>query len=86
MRWNEIRQSGNEAHADPYRLILLGYEYELVDESGRPPKSLPQPDRNDIQMVSSLVAVPKGYSSDHSAQARPIGVQCYLKFKRVIED
>ena len=34
-------------------LMLLGYEYELVDGSGKYPASFPQPDRNDIQQVSS---------------------------------
>ena len=35
-------------------LMLLGYEYKLVDGSGKYPASFPQPDRNDIQQVSSL--------------------------------
>ena len=35
-------------------LMLLGYEYELVDSSGKYPASFPQPDRNDIQQVSGL--------------------------------
>jgi sterol 14-demethylase len=47
-------------------LILLGYEYELVGDSGKFPESVPQPDRNDIHMVSCLVPAPTGYSSDHS--------------------
>ena len=34
-------------------LMLLGYEYELVGSSGKYPASFPQPDRNDIQQVSS---------------------------------
>ena len=34
-------------------LMLLGYEYELVDGSGKYPTPFPQPDRNDIQQVSS---------------------------------
>lgn len=34
-------------------LMLLGYEYELVDGSGKYPASFPQPDRNDIQQVSA---------------------------------
>lgn len=35
-------------------LFLLGYEYELVDKSGRFPKELPKPDRNDIQQARPL--------------------------------
>ncbi|KAH9478207.1 Cytochrome P450 monooxygenase [Psilocybe cubensis] len=35
-------------------LILLGYEYELVDGSGKYPKQLPTPDRNDIQQARPL--------------------------------
>lgn len=41
-------------------LMLLGYEYELVDGSGKYPKVLPQPDRNDLHMVCCLFATPKG--------------------------
>jgi len=33
-------------------LILLGFEYDLVDSSGKYPKNLPVPDKNDIQQVS----------------------------------
>jgi cytochrome P450 len=32
-------------------LILSRYEYKLVDTSGKPPKQLPQPNRNDIHQV-----------------------------------
>jgi hypothetical protein len=32
-------------------LVLSRYEYKLVDTSGKPPKQLPQPDRNDIHQV-----------------------------------
>jgi sterol 14-demethylase len=32
-------------------LILSRYEYELVDVFGKPPKQLPQPNRNDIHQV-----------------------------------
>jgi sterol 14-demethylase len=41
-------------------LMLLGYEYELVDGSGKYPKALPQPDRNDLHMVCCHLAAPKG--------------------------
>jgi len=37
-------------------LILLGYEYELVDGSGKYPVSLPVPDRNGGQQVGSALA------------------------------
>ncbi|KAF7968863.1 hypothetical protein HWV62_29186 [Athelia sp. TMB] len=33
-------------------LFLAGYEYELVDKAGKPPKSLPIPDENDLQRAS----------------------------------
>jgi len=35
-------------------LMLLGYEYELVDGSEKYPASFPQPDRNDIQQARPL--------------------------------
>ena len=35
-------------------MILLGYEYELVDGKGNYPKKKPDQDRNDIQKVSPL--------------------------------
>ncbi|KAJ7739687.1 cytochrome P450 [Mycena maculata] len=35
-------------------LFLSKFEYELVDASGKYPKSLPQPDRNDIQNAKPL--------------------------------
>ena len=34
-------------------MLLVGYEYELVDSSGNFPKELPLQDRNDIQQVRS---------------------------------
>jgi len=33
-------------------MLLVGYEYTLVDGSGKYPKTFPKPDRNDIQQVS----------------------------------
>ena len=33
-------------------MILLGYEYELVDGNGNCPKQIPSQDRNDILQVS----------------------------------
>lgn len=32
-------------------LFLSKFDYDLVDASGKFPKALPQPDRNDIQNV-----------------------------------
>jgi hypothetical protein len=32
-------------------LLLFQYKYTLVDASGKLPKQLPQPDRNDIHQV-----------------------------------
>ena len=34
-------------------LMLLGYDYELVNKSGKYPDALPERDLNDISMVSS---------------------------------
>jgi sterol 14-demethylase len=34
--------------------VLLGFEYELVDGSGKYPKALPVPDRNDLQQARPL--------------------------------
>jgi len=34
-------------------LMLLGYNYDLVNESGKYPDILPEPDRNDGTMVNS---------------------------------
>ena len=38
-------------------LILLGYEYELVDGNGKYPKALPDQDRNDVLQVSPPCAL-----------------------------
>lgn len=35
-------------------IILLGYDYELVDASGKYPTKLPVPDRNDTQQVCTV--------------------------------
>jgi cytochrome P450 len=32
-------------------LIFAGYEWEIVDKEGKPPKHLPRPDKNDLQQV-----------------------------------
>ena len=32
-------------------LMLVRYEYTLVDAAGKPPKQLPKPNRNDIHQV-----------------------------------
>ena len=39
-------------------MILLGYEYELVDGNGNYPKVLPSQDRNDLMRVSPLFNLP----------------------------
>lgn len=36
-------------------MMLLGYEYELVDGNGNYPKAIPDQDRNDLLQVSSPV-------------------------------
>lgn len=33
-------------------LLLLEFDYKLVDDSGKYPRALPVPDRNDLQQVS----------------------------------
>jgi len=38
-------------------MILVGYEYELVDGNGDHPKTLPEQDRNDLQQVSPPCAI-----------------------------
>jgi sterol 14-demethylase len=35
-------------------LMLLSYNYELVDDSGKYPDILPEPDRNDPSEVNSV--------------------------------
>jgi cytochrome P450 len=35
-------------------MLLLGYEYKLVDDRGAPTATLPQPDRNDIQQARPI--------------------------------
>ena len=40
-------------------LMLLGYDYELVDGSGKHLEVVPQPDRNDLHQVCCLLADPK---------------------------
>jgi hypothetical protein len=34
-------------------MMLLGYEYELVDGNGNYPKEIPSQDRNDLGQVSN---------------------------------
>ena len=34
-------------------MMLLGYEYELVDGNGNYPKEIPSQDRNDLLQVST---------------------------------
>ena len=34
--------------------VLLGYHYDVVDETGVKTDYLPKPDRNDLQQVSSI--------------------------------
>jgi len=36
-------------------LMLLGYDYELVNESGKYPDVLPEPDRNDKTKVNHFL-------------------------------
>jgi cytochrome P450 len=40
-------------------LFLVGYAYELVDDSGKFPVPFPQPDRNDISEVCMWGSVPE---------------------------
>jgi cytochrome P450 len=35
-------------------MMLLGYEYELVDGNGNYPKQVPSQDRNDIAQASTI--------------------------------
>ncbi|KAF9482295.1 cytochrome P450 [Pholiota conissans] len=35
-------------------MMLAGYEFTAVDKTGRPPKTLPQPDRNDIHQARPI--------------------------------
>ena len=66
-------------------MILLGYEYELVDGKGNYPKRVPDQDRNDFQKVSPPVLFQSLDFVIYLIQARPIGEPCYLKFKRTVE-
>ena len=38
-------------------IMLLGYEYELVDGNGNYPKELPSQDRNDLTQVSTYPCI-----------------------------
>ena len=37
-------------------MILLGYEYELVDGNGNYPKGVPSQNRNDTMQVSTCIS------------------------------
>lgn len=67
-------------------LFLTGFEYDLVDGSGKFPNPFPKADRNDIQQVRHI-SIRRWYllHSDWVFQARPLGEPCYLRFKRVVE-
>ena len=38
-------------------MILLGYEYEIVDGNGNYPKEVPKQDRNDLVQVSTYPCI-----------------------------
>lgn len=38
-------------------LFLAGYEYKLVDRAGNAPTSIPTPNYNDIQQVSTFTCL-----------------------------
>ena len=66
-------------------LMLVGYDYKAVDASGNPPRTFPQVDRNDIQMVrGSYDLLQLGFEITFTEQSRPTGEPCYLEFKRVV--
>lgn len=46
-------------------MILLGFEYDLVDDKGKYPKALPKPDRNDIQQVGPPSSVSADRAHSH---------------------
>jgi len=50
MCWDEDREAGMKL---VLALMLLGYNYDLVNESGRYPDILPELDRNDATKVKS---------------------------------
>ena len=52
-------------------LILLGYEYELVDESGNHPKELPIPDKNDNHQAGCICLSVVCFNSCWFAGAAP---------------
>jgi hypothetical protein len=63
-------------------MMLMGYDYTVVDEHGNQAKKLPEPNRNDLQVSivfffpSMLVVVA------YFVQALPLGKPVYLKLKR----
>lgn len=72
-------------------MFLMRYEYKLVDESGKFPKSLPVPNRNDIHQVSEgwrrmrFAFVLIGSLLPPSIQSRPLGARSYFDFKKTME-
>jgi len=65
-------------------MLLVGYEYIVVDEHGKQTNELPKPNRNDALQVSilgiSFIFFTVAYVLK---QARPFGKPVYLKFKRL---
>ena len=49
--------------------MLVGFEFDVVDKSGKRPLEPPKPDRNNIQKVRPLAG----------------GEPCYIQFKRIVE-
>jgi len=64
-------------------MLLVVYDYIIVDEHGNQTNKLPKPNRNDALQVSTL-----GFHSFSTVayilkQARPLGKPVYLKCKRI---
>jgi sterol 14-demethylase len=55
-------------------VILLGYEYELVDGKGNYPKAVPKQNRNDLHQVSNIQVDESGnlYFCLVEAHRRPV--------------
>ena len=67
-------------------LMLVRYEYTLVDAAGKPPKQLPKPNRNDIHQVRLFFCLRMdGVITCRHPQARPIGETCFLQYKKLID-
>ncbi|KZP30145.1 cytochrome P450 [Athelia psychrophila] len=65
-------------------LMLTRYDYSLVDASGAPATTLPEPDRNNIHQVGWVVFFRQCSSNYWTMQARPTS-ECFIRYQQIME-